>query len=121
MPSRRTGFTLLEVLLALLLITLGLLGIAGSLGPVSALAGAGRARGRSAAVLESRLDRMRLELLGSAPACVPPAAGTQRHEDGVVESWRATARTGTVELLIEAQLPGRNSRPDSLLSLLACP
>ncbi len=121
MSARNSGFTLLEVLVALLVITMGLLGLAGTLGPIAALAAEGRARGRVAMVLESRMDRMRAELLGSAPACLAPGSGTLRHGDGVVESWRATARAGLVELRIEAQLPGRSSSPDTLLSMLACP
>ena len=121
MSVRRAGFTLLEVLLALLVITVGLLGLAGSLGPMASLAAEGRTRGRIASLLESRMDRMRMELLGSAPACVPPGSGTLLHDDGILESWRATARAGTVELLIEARLPARGAPPDTLLSLLACP
>src|ERR1041384_7373000 len=49
------GFTLLEVLLALLIITIGLLGLAGTLGPVAALAGEGRIHGRIALIAASRL------------------------------------------------------------------
>jgi len=121
MRVHRAGFTLLEVLFALLVITLGVVGLAGTLGPLAALAAAGRAQGRVAAVLESRMDRMRLELFASAPGCVPPGSGTQLHGDGVVEVWSATARAGMVELLIAAQPPRTGARPDTLLSTLACP
>jgi len=121
MPSSHAGFTLLEVLLALLVLTLGVLGLAATLGPLTALAAEGRARGRVAAVLESRMDRMRMELFGSAPGCVPPGSGTQRHGDGVVEAWRATASGGVVALLVEAQPARPGARPDTLRSALACP
>src|ERR1051326_5857543 len=69
------GFTLLEVLLALLIITIGLLGLAGTLGPVSALAGEGRIHGRIALIAASRLDLLRAGQLAGAPACAVPAAG----------------------------------------------
>ncbi|HTL05809.1 MAG TPA: prepilin-type N-terminal cleavage/methylation domain-containing protein [Gemmatimonadales bacterium] len=115
------GFTLLEVLLALLVVSLGVTGLLATLGPLTALAADGRARGRVAAVLESRLDRMRLELQGAAPACRPPTSGTQRHGDGVVEWWSAGSRAGAIEVVIAAQLPVRGHPPDTLRSLLPCP
>lgn len=119
--TSRTGFTLLEVMLALLVLTVGLLALAGTLGPTARMSGEGRARGRIAVVLESRLDRMRAQLLLAAPACVAPGSGTLRHPDGVVESWSATLRAGLIEVQAQAQLPGRTRKPDSLVSRLPCP
>jgi len=119
-PGSR-GFTLIEVLCALLVITLGLLGLAGTLGPIAALAGEGRLRARSALVLESRVDRLRAELARAAPACSPPAAGLLRHEDGVLESWSASAGAGLVELRVEASRPGKHASADSVITRLPCP
>lgn len=113
MPPPR-GFTLLEVLLALTLITVGLLGLAGTLGPISKLAGEGRSRGRAALVLSSRADRLRAEILAAAPACVPPADGAQTHPDGIAESWSTRAVPASVELRIVA---GR----DTLITRFPCP
>lgn len=115
------GFTLLEVLLALLVVSLGVTGLLATLGPLTALAADGRARGRVAVVLESRLDRMRLELTGAAPACLPPGSGTLRHGDGIVEWWSAASRGGGIEVVVAAQRPGRGHLPDTLRSLLPCP
>jgi prepilin-type N-terminal cleavage/methylation domain-containing protein len=121
MAPRSRGFTLLEVLLALLVITLGLLGLAGTLGPIAALAGEGRLRARSAVVLESRVDRLRAELLGAAPACAPPGAGMQLHEDGVIERWSASASPGIIELRVEAARPGKRPSTDTVVTRLPCP
>ena len=121
MAARTGGFTLLEVLIALLVITTGVLALAGTLGTSAALAANGRARGRIALVLESRMDRIRAELTGSAPACTPPAWGTIRHGDGVVESWRATARTGWIDVEVAATPPRSGAFPDTLFSMLPCP
>jgi type II secretory pathway pseudopilin PulG len=121
MKSRSTGFTLLEVVVALFLLTMGLLALAGTLGPTAALAGRGRFKGRVALSLESRLDRLRAQLLAGAPACTPPASGSRRNPDGVVESWRTTLQAGLVEIQVVAQAPGRGSKPDTLVSRLPCP
>lgn len=116
----RSGFTLLEVLVALLVISVGLLGLAGTLGPASALMGEGRAKGRIALVLESRLDRLRRELARGAPACLVPASGSLAHPDGVVEVWSAAASGGLIALRVTAGIPVRGV-PDTLLTNLACP
>jgi prepilin-type N-terminal cleavage/methylation domain-containing protein len=118
MRNLRLGFTLLEVLVALLLITLGLLGLAGTLGPIAKLSGEGRAKGRIALVLESRLDLLRAELLRGAPACNPPAAGSQRHPDGVSESWSTSAAAALIELRLTA---GIATGSDTLVTRLPCP
>ena len=56
---RAPGFTLLEVLIALIVITVALLGLLGSMAPITALAGQGKARGRAAIVLAARADLLR--------------------------------------------------------------
>src|SRR5688500_740539 len=67
MRRTNSGFTLLEVLLATLVLTTGLLGFAGTLGPMRALAGRGRIQSRVALVLASRISRLRTELMPGRP------------------------------------------------------
>jgi prepilin-type N-terminal cleavage/methylation domain-containing protein len=114
MRSSTSGFTLLEVLVALWVITVGLLGLAGTLGAITRLAGEGRAHGRAALVLSSRADLLRSELLAGAPACLAPGSGTLQHPDGVQESWTATVSGPSVQVQIIA---GR----DTLVTRFPCP
>ena len=116
--TSRAGFTLLEVMVALLVITIGLLGFAGTLGPVAFLAGQGRAQGRMALVLEARLDRLRAEL---ARGCAAPAAGVLQHADGVIESWSVSAAGGLLELRVAASTAGTRPLADTLVTLVRCP
>jgi prepilin-type N-terminal cleavage/methylation domain-containing protein len=108
------GFTLLEVLIALNIITIGLLGLLGTLGPMTKLAGQGRARGRAALMMASRADLLRTEVKMGAPACVIPSGGSSLHPDGVFESWRARSVGASIELEI---LAGR----DTLVTRVPCP
>jgi prepilin-type N-terminal cleavage/methylation domain-containing protein len=122
MRRASAGFTLLEVLLALLVLTAGLLGFAGTLGPVSALAGQGRIHGRVAVVLASRVSRLRTELQAGAPGCVLPAAGSAVHPWGLDESWASSLSANIVELRIVARfrLPGRTP-VETLIARFPCP
>ncbi len=116
------GFTLLEVLLAVVVITVGLLGLAATLGPAARLAGEGKTRGRIALVFGSRIDLLRASLLAGAPACAVPPGGTLRHPDGVVEEWTASARDRIIDVQITAGVPGsRRGIADTVRTGIPCP
>ena len=116
------GFTLLEVLLAVVVITVGLLGLAATLGPAATLAGEGRIRGRIALVFGSRIDRLRAGLLAGGPGCAAPSGGALAHSDGVVEQWSASARDGVIEVEITAGVPGsRRGIADTVRTAMPCP
>ena len=115
---RSGGFTLFEVLLALVILTAGILGFLGAIGGSVRLAATGREQGRIAAALESRIEQLRGEI--SSPCGAPPS-GTARWPDGVVESWTSVARPGSVELLLSARIAGRAGRADTVLTRILCP
>jgi len=122
MRTASPGFTLLEVLIALLLVTVGVLGLAGTLGPIATMAGEGRMHDRVALALASRADSLRATLRAGAPACVTPAAGVQRHADGLLERWSALDLGGVIEVRIEAVVPAlRHTASDTLVTRLPCP
>jgi prepilin-type N-terminal cleavage/methylation domain-containing protein len=116
------GFTLLEVLVAILIVTMGLLGVVGTLGPVASLAGEGKARGRAALQLTSRLNRLRSELQALAPDCVAPLAGSELHGAGIRETWTAFHDGRLVEVQITVTAPrARGEITDTLVTRIPCP
>lgn len=122
MRRATAGFTLLEVLLALLVLSIGLLGFAGSLGPISSVAGQGKIQGRAAWVLVSRISRLRTELLAGAPGCVLPASGSAQHPSGLDESWESSLSTNIVELRIVTRLRlPRGIEAETLVTRIPCP
>lgn len=114
MLRKAAGFTILEVLVALIVVTVGLLGLLGTLGPIARLAGQGRTRGRAAQVLASRADLLRALVHAGAPACLAPGSGSQRHADGVVESWSTGIRSGAVHVEVVAGA-------DTMVTRISCP
>jgi len=113
----RAGFTLVEIALAVLILSVGVLAAAESLTRLIRLSGRGRERGRMAVVLESRLDRLRFESRGSG--CTPPAAGAAGTPDGIQESWTSQAVGSSIEVLVVAVGPGRGL-PDTLRVRYPC-
>ena len=122
MRRASSGFTLLEVLIALLVVTVGLLGFVGTLRPLSALAAEGRMRGRIALLLSSRMDQLRSDIAAAAPGCVPPPDGEADHPGRIRESWSSAPTEGGFDVRIETRAPlaGR-LLVDTLSTRVACP
>ena len=85
------GFTLVELIVALLLLSIGLLGLAGSATVVTRLMGAGSQLTIAAAVAESRIEAL------AAEPCVSTTGGPVTTR-GITESWTVsgTGQTRTV-------------------------
>jgi Tfp pilus assembly protein PilV len=102
-PTRRSGTTLVEVLIALLVFDLSLMSlVAVSAVAVRRVGDAGR-RNRAAIAAVSRLEAL------TAVPCASIAGGTARLERGVSESWTVssvgTGRELTDSIRIESRAP----------------
>lgn len=117
---RRSGFSLLEVLFALLVISVGVLALLSTAGPIARLANDGRERSRIAQALDTRLGWLTTRVRQSGSCLVPPS-GTDRWPDGGGESWSAAARGRGIEFLAIAWTVRRRQAPDSALSRMPCP
>ena len=116
----RSGFSLIEVLIALLVVSVGLVGFAGTLGPASALAGRGKRDSRSALIAESRLHRFRVALFASA-GCLLPPGGSLVHGSGIQEVWSAVLADSLVTLTIVLSQPASGHRADTVVTRMPCP
>jgi hypothetical protein len=123
MTHPRSGFTLFEVLVAVIITTIGIGALLGTLTASAALAGDGRRMGRAGALLASRADELRARVVAAAPGCSAPPSGSSAGAEGIVESWSAAVRGNVVDLVLEARYR-RRGRPvvaDTLVTAVACP
>jgi prepilin-type N-terminal cleavage/methylation domain-containing protein len=116
-----SGFSLLEVLIALIVISVGLLGFAGTLGPAATLAGRGKQQTRMALIAESRIHRFRVALGSAGSGCALPANGAEQHGSGVRETWSAVRTDSIVELRIVLEAPSRFGAADTVATRMPCP
>ena len=85
----RSGFTLVEALVAVVVLGTGILALAGSAALTSRMIGRGGLSTRSAVAAAGRLDRLRRVAYSTVPACTAPewrddSAGSA----GLAESWQ---------------------------------
>ena len=87
----RRGFTLVELIIAIVILVVGVLGLASTAAVVMKQITASSMQTRAAMMAQSRLERLR-----SVP-CAQMASGTAT-TNGVTETWRVTvnARTATL-------------------------
>ena len=106
-PTNRRGFTLIEVIAAIILLTIGLLAVAG-LGVVAAkTTRRGSTQTLAAAIAQSRFDS-----LSSLPCYTLATSGATSGTSttrGVVERWRVVDGRNVKRLTDSLTVPGRTA------------
>lgn len=104
----RRGAGLVELIVAMLLLSVGLLGVVQSSGGVSRQLGGGMRQTLAASVAQARLDSL------TSIACQSLAPGNGTSTGGsttrsVVETWRVTDGRNIKRVEIDIQIPGRTN------------
>ncbi len=119
----RPGFTLVEVAIALVLLTVGVLALISSSAMATRMIGRGRQATFVAQVSGSRFERIR-QLAGStSPPCADPRlAGGTALTDGIREEWEVDAAGSArrVTLWLEYRVP-RGVVRDTQRTIVFCP
>jgi prepilin-type N-terminal cleavage/methylation domain-containing protein len=84
------GFTLTEVLIAIVVLGIGVATLASGSGVVTRMIGRGRVETRAALAASSRMESLRLAAYGTLPRCASPsfASGGPLITGGMTESWQ---------------------------------
>src|SRR5262245_49158734 len=98
--KRNAGFTLVEVLVAIVILTTGLLAVAAGSGSVYRMLGSGRRSSAAAAVAQNRLEQLRRDANRTTPRCTLLASGAASSSSGITEAWTVTT-VGTTRTLRE--------------------
>jgi prepilin-type N-terminal cleavage/methylation domain-containing protein len=94
-PSWR-GFTLVEVLVALVLLTVGVMALLGSSAMVSRMIGKGRGSTIAVQVATARLERLRRIGASSTPRCISPQfVSDSTTTAGISERWVVAPAAGS--------------------------
>ncbi|MGH7509805.1 MAG: type IV pilus modification PilV family protein [Gemmatimonadales bacterium] len=89
MKRSTSGFTLVEVLVAIVVLTIGLIALVGTSAMVTRMIGRGKVQTRVAQVASSRIEALRLAAYSTSPRCAAAAFanGGPVITDGLTESW----------------------------------
>ncbi len=94
MKHSRSGFTIVEVLVAVMVLGVGVVALAGSSAMVTRMIGRGKLDTRAAQLATQQAEALRLVAYSTTPRCTALANGGPQTTDHVTFSW-TVAVTGT--------------------------
>jgi len=116
--SARDGFTIIELIVAIMILVVGVLGLAGTAGMVSRMVGGAAQQTIAANVASSRFEKLR-----SVP-CAQVTSGTATTR-GMAEKWTTTVSSGNANLysvtdVVTYTAAGGRSRTLTFQSYVPC-
>ena len=125
MSSNRSGFTLVEMIVAIVMLAIGLLALAAGSGTVTRTLHGSKVATQAAQLAGWRMDQLRAYARATLPPCTHakfiPSAGPQVLQY-VSQTWTITA-VGTlrqVNVISTYQVAGNKTRVDTLSSTIHC-
>lgn len=117
-PARSAGFSTIECLIALVILSLGVLGSAGTMGLAVRSVHAGAAASAAARLVTSIRDSLALE---AGVGCDRVGPGSAQGPTAVRADWRAAATSGGTNVELTVTRPGLGHwATDTLVLFLPC-
>lgn len=118
---REAGFTLVEVVVAMLILTTGLLAIAAGSGSVFRMLGSGRRSTLVSSIAQARLETLRRDANRTVPRCTALSAGSAIQSGGITERWLLTT-SGNTRIITEivTQPTPRGTSTDTVVATIEC-
>jgi len=118
---RRTGFTLSEVMIGVVVLTVGLAAAARVWHGLIHNVAMGRRWTAMTAAAAAELARLEREYLAAAPACVPPAAGSRFLPGGIGLTWTVAPGAASLGITLEVRAAlARRALVDTVATAVAC-
>lgn len=120
MNSNTRGFTLIEIIVAIVILSVGVLGMVGSAGLVSRMIGQGKRNTRAGVVALQRMEVLRQTALSTSPHCTALAGGTAT-TNAVNETWTVSGagRSRRLRIIVRYQTT-RGTLADTVNTVVLC-
>jgi len=119
----RSGFTVAEVIVAVAVLSVGLLALAGSTALTSRMVGWGQRDTRVGQAAAARVERLRQVAFSTVPPCSAPEwRSDSAVGSGLSESWEILddpGPVGRVRIVLRSRRPGSTSS-DTVLTAVLC-
>ena len=119
----RSAFTIVEAVVAVLMLSVGILALVGSAALTSRMLGNGRHSTRASQVAAARIERLRQIASSSVPACAGTEwrSGGSAGGSGITETWQVLDPVGPVRRVIVVVRSGRaGSSSDTIAGGVLC-
>jgi prepilin-type N-terminal cleavage/methylation domain-containing protein len=117
----RSGFTLVEVLVAVTVLSIGVVAMASAAGMVTRMIGRGKIDTRAAQLATQQAEALRLTAYSTSPRCTNLADGGPQTTDNITLSWDVTVNGTGRDIVVSASYATpRGTRTDSLTTYVEC-
>jgi prepilin-type N-terminal cleavage/methylation domain-containing protein len=123
MKRATAGFTLVEVLVAVVVLGIGIIAMAGTSGMVTRMIGRGKMATRAGQAATQKVEELRLAAYSTTPHCTAGAFATGGPvvANGVTTSWVVgTPNPGTVTVTVSFRTARGSVHTDVLTTLIDC-
>jgi prepilin-type N-terminal cleavage/methylation domain-containing protein len=119
--SSRSGFTLVEVLVAVTVLAVGVVAMAGSAAAVTRMIGRGKIDTRATQLAADQMERLRRAAYFTTPRCTALASGGPRDTTNVTLVWTVTVNGSGRDVSVRATYAtARGSTTDTLTTYIEC-
>ena len=121
--SSRSGFTIVEVLIAIVMLSVGVLALASSSGSITRMMHYGRMKTDATAIGQSVLDSLRYRAQATTPKCTNVVTGNQASSPkaGFTTTWTVTTSGNSRNVMVAVRYwVGTRLRADTLRTSLYC-
>ncbi len=120
--TNERGFSIVEVLVAIIILTVGLLALAQSSGAVTTMIGRGKQDTRAAALAQTQLETLRQQAAATPTKCTGLAGGTRTEAGtGSAITWTVagTGDSRDVSVAVNYRI-SRGNRTETVRAILGC-
>lgn len=119
--ARREGFTIVEVLIAIIMLSIGILALASTTGGITRMMSNGQRKTRSYTVATSLVDSLRNQ---AKQSCAGMVGGTSSNPVGITKTW-TVSNSGSTNTphdirVVTAYRVGTRTLGDTLLATVYC-
>ena len=125
MKRTTAGFTIVEVLVAVVVLAIGIIAMAGTAGMVTRMIGRGKMSTRASQVATRKMEQLRLAAYSTSPRCTAAgfaSGGPEVTPEGVTRLWSVVGATKvrTVTVTVSFKTVRGGTHTDVLNTLIEC-
>lgn len=121
--GQRAGFTIIEVMIAIVVLGVGVMALVGSSAMVTRMIGAGRTSTEAVEIANSRIEQLRRAAYSTATPCTHAQfAGGDSSGTGFTEKWTITTQPNNISVVTDSVIyrTTRGPRPFVLTTSFLC-
>jgi prepilin-type N-terminal cleavage/methylation domain-containing protein len=115
------GFTLIEIMIAVVVLAVGVIALVGSSAVVTRMIGQGKISTQAVQAVSQRMEQLRATAFSTTPNCTGLAAGSATSANGIVTTWTVATNGELRTIRIRVDYPtAAGGDSDTVSTIIRC-